>query len=509
MNKKGYEVVGAIVIRPNNLELTIAELRGDGGKNILEELVQPTNIGSDVFQTGRIHAATISDTVLHIKGFKKAMDNYQVKTYKAVATSAFREAENQEYVLERIRMNTGIVVDVANSAQERFYMHKALRYGLPKVGKTVESALVVNVGSGGVEFSIYQKGNLMMTEYINIGALRLHEQLSTFQTRTTEFLRVMEEFISSRLSIVKPIINKADIQYFIGLGSELNMVAGLISAKKKLIDIVEIENLYEKIKRMQDEEIMEAYRMSAKQVETLVPTFVILNSFLGMTHSKKVYIPKIDFRQGIVCDLADSIFDLERQEEFNRDIISSVWYLAKKYGIDRQHSSQVAKVAMKIYDQTEKYHQLGKRERQYLEIAAMLHAIGYFVNFNDYNVITSWLVKRQNIMGISNLEMEIISSIIFYHEDEVPRQHHTVYTNLSHEEKAIVLKLTAILKIANSLDYSRGGKVSDIEICRKKDELILTVKASQNLLLEEWVFNKRAEFFEEVMGIHPVLKIMM
>ncbi len=508
LKKNSFDIAAAIDVGTNHLKMSIAQMNADGSILILDEVSKPTSIGSDVFTYGRINTQAIKDTVQTIKGFKRLLIEYQVKHYKAIATSAFREAENQEYVLERVRINTDITIEVINSAQERYYMYKALRYEYPNLGldDADESVLVANIASGGLEFSIYRQGSLTMTEYINIGALRLHESLSDLQNKTIEFSRVMEEFIYSKLSPVKSIISKANIKYFVGLGTELNAIFTLFNNKNNYIRKADVTKLYEKIRLMKSEEISTIYHLSEKQVETLLPSVIILNLFLKMTHIEKIYIPMLELHRGMILDIADWRFDLLRQRNFDEDIISSVWYIGKKYGIDRHHSSNVAKLALLIFDKTAKIHKLNRKYRLYLQIAAILHPIGYYVNFNNYNIIASWLIQKQNIMGFSNKELEIIASIVRYHETEVPQVYHSSYQNLTHEEKVIVSKLSAILKLANSLDSSHEGKIKNIEIIHKKGELYFDLNTNYNTVLEEWMFAQRADFFEEVMGLRPMIK---
>lgn len=509
MGKKAFDIIGAIDVGTQNLHLTIAQVNENGDIIALEDLIKPTTIGSDAFTMGRITISTMRETVDVLKGFVLILKDYKVKTYKAISTSAFREAENREYVLEHIRLKSGISVEVVNSAQERFYMYKALRYQSPELSliNSEESGLVVNIASGGVEVSIYDQGSLKLTEYLKIGALRLHETLAELQNKTTDFSQVMEEYIDSKLSLLKPMINNANIKYFVGLGTEINTIFRLCGrSSEPFADKEDITILHEKVRGMLNEQLMDTFALTARQVETFLPSVIILNSFLKMTKTKRVYVPMVTLRQGILYDLADQKYLLSRREEFQKDIISSVWYIAKKYGVDKYHSSQVAKLALEIFDQTRKLHKLGERERLYLQIAAILHTIGYFVNFSEHNILSSELIKKQNIMGLDNYELDIIANIVLYHKEEVPRQHHLYYQSLPYEKKITVSKLSAILKLADSLDISRGKKIEQLQISFTGDELSFKLNAKKSTLLEEWEFAQGSLFFEEVMGVQPQVK---
>ncbi len=91
-----------------------------------------------------------------------------------------------------------------------------------------------------------------------------------------------------------------------------------------------------------------------------------------------------------------------RKQESLNDVISSVWYIANKFGVDKQHAHHVEKLALSIFDLTWKYHRLVERDRLFLQVAAILHAIGYYVNFSDHHIHAYSMIKTQNIMGFSD-----------------------------------------------------------------------------------------------------------
>jgi len=64
----------------------------------------------------------------------------------------------------------------------------------------------------------------------------------------------------------------------------------------------------------------------------------------------------------------------------------------------------------------------------------------------------------------------------------------------------------AILRIADSLDRGHKNNYENVEIKLKKEKLVIKLESYQELMLEEWSFNKKSEFFEEVFGIKPLFK---
>jgi len=219
---RNYELIAAIDVGSNALRMLIAEISAKKDVKILEDLKKNIHIGKDTFSTGRVSVETIHQTCTVINGFVHLLKQYKIKKYRAVCTSGIREAENRDYILEQIRLRTGLTIEIINNAEERFLTYKAISDHLPDFCKLKEQgAVIVDIGSGGVEITFYSNGRLLFTEYIKVGSLRLSEILSQLEQQTLDFPSLMEEFIESKIYLLEPRIKKLDIKNFIGLGGEI------------------------------------------------------------------------------------------------------------------------------------------------------------------------------------------------------------------------------------------------------------------------------------------------
>ncbi len=511
MDKK-TEVIAAVDVGSNSIRMCISQVNRDGGLEMLEDLWHPTNIGKDTFAYGRIQVESIHDTCSKLKKFTMLMKDYAVTQYRAVCTSGIREAENREYVLEQIRLRTGLVVEIINNAQERFFMYKAMRYFLGgKQGIGDKGTLIVDIRSGGVEISVYSEGSLKFTEYIKIGSLRLRGILADLERMTLDFPSIVEEFVESRIDFLIPRIKEVNITNFIGLGGELKTINRLSSGKyydpeNKFITQQEIKKLYSTVHSMTTEQIIEKYGLERTQAEILLPSIILFYSFLQMTKAKGIYTPMVSLRQGLIADMADELLDTPRRKEFLNDVISSVRFIGQKYHIDELHCSNIEHLSLSIFDQTSAIHRLGEKERFYLRVAAILHDIGKYVNLNQHDIHSYNIIKFQDIMGFSDHELEIVANVARYHSEEIPSLEHENYLVLDGRDRITVSKLAAILKIAEALDISHKHKIIDADITCDERKLYISVKAKDDILLEKWSFADHINFFEEVMGMEPVVK---
>jgi Exopolyphosphatase len=509
------ETIASIAVGSNYLRMSIAEINGDETIKILEDVIKPTNIGKDTFASKRISVQTMHEACNDLKRFAQLIKDYRVKFYKAISTSGIREAENKQYILEQIRLRTGLNVECINTAEERFFMLKSISYSSNL--NSMKKALIVSITSGAVEVSIYKEGHLKFTEQSKIGSLRLRETLSELESKTMDFPAIMEQFIENKLYSIKSTIENLDIDYFLGLGGEVKTIFKIIRTKNNLnkkeyftenehfIEREDFIELYKDIQNMSNDQIRFAYGVSYKTAELILPSILIFYCFLKITKTKNIQIPMASLRKGILYDLVEELFDIDKKRESINHIISSVWYIGKKYRIDKKHAAFVENIALSIFDQTKKLHKLEQRERLYLQVASILHDVGIFVDASNHCVQSYNIIQSQNIIGFSNRDLQLTANIAKYHSEEIPMESHKSYYMLSDKDKMTVSILSAILRLAEALDISHLQKIKEIKLLEDKDLLYFNLSADEDIMLEEWNFINNSDFFEEVLGVKPLI----
>lgn len=170
-----------------------------------------------------------------------------------------------------------------------------------------------------------------------------------------------------------------------------------------------------------------------------------------------------------------------------------------------QHSLQVKKLALTIFDQTHALHLLGARERFLLEAAAMLHDIGFTISGVKHHKHSQRIISEHDFRTLEKNERGLIAQIARYHRKAPPKLTHPPYRKLENYEREIVRKLSAILRIADGLDRAHAQSVKAVRIFANEKTVTFTVKPptvlaedmrgamKKKALLEE-VFEKRAVF---------------
>lgn len=507
------ELIAGIDIGSHALRMKIVEINQMAEIKILELLRNPVSLGSDTYTMGKVSFDTVDHTCDILQGFKRLMNDYNIKTYRAVATSAIREAENRDYIVDQIKLKTGLEIDVISNAEERSLTYKAIRDNLPDVIKMRnESLMIVTVGSGSIEISIYIQDNLTFSQNIRLGSLRLREFLAGLEGRTLQFSKILEEYIDSNIDRLKDFIGIDKCKYFIALGGEIRTISRICNQTRvfeelKYIDKDSFLHLYNHLVNKSTQSIIKEYQVSPERANVLVPSMMIFKRFLEMSKAEGMHAPLISLRDGIIADIIDSKFNTIRKKVFQNDIISYARFLGQRYKYDQKHAQDVEEKSLFLFDQLKVLHGLGNKERQLLQLAAILHDIGKFTNLTKHYIHSYDIIIATEIVGISQEELEVIANVARYHSQMTPRYSHENFAKLSEKNRVIVAKLVAIIRMADALDRSHTQKIDRLNLSIDEKQIIIRGESERDTLLEEWTFETKSDFFQEVFGVKTKLKI--
>lgn len=181
--------------------------------------------------------------------------------------------------------------------------------------------------------------------------------------------------------------------------------------------------------------------------------------------------------------------------------------IAKRYSTGKNHINGTTEIALAIFDSIKKVHGMGARERLLLQIAVLLHDCGKYISMGDVSECSYRIIMETEIIGLSTRERNIIANVVRYNTKEF--RHYGTYeggTTADRDNYLLIAKLTAILRIANAMDRSHYQKVTEIRTVLKERELSVILDSPRDLSLELGLLRDKVEFFEEVFGIHLVLR---
>jgi exopolyphosphatase/guanosine-5'-triphosphate,3'-diphosphate pyrophosphatase len=508
-----HNIMAAVDIGSYSIKMKIADVDSNGGILSLETPKKFINLGKDTFITGKINNEHLEEICSILKNFKRLINEYRADKYMIVATSALREAVNCDYILDYVYQKTGLKIEVISESEERFYTYGSIMDNLKDFQKLKqEGVLITDVGSGGVEITLFNGGDLIFTQYVRMGALRLKEVLSTLERRTLNFPNLIGEYIESEIDTLKIQLLQNAISNYLVIGSEIQVIHDLLASGKQeynrsYMSREAFYKIFHKVIGKSQQQITGEFMLKSESVETLVPAMLMYEKFLSFTRTDRIFTPAVSLCDGLVRHMTDTKFDLENIVFSEKDIIISVRKLGEKYSYDSKHAEQVEKVSLLLFDNSKKLHGYSDKERLFLQIAAIAHDIGKYINIKGHNILSHNIILNSDILGLSKNDLHIIANIIRYHANNMPGIDDFNYKSLDYSSRIIVSKLAAFLKLADALDRSHKQKLSDIKIILGEQALTIKAETNRDSLLEEWEFENKSNLFKEVYGIKPNLII--
>src|SRR5215468_9306680 len=118
-------------------------------------------------------------------------------------------------------------------------------------------------------------------------------------------------------------------------------------------------------------------------------------------------------------------------------------------------------------------HGMADRYSSILHAAAMLHDIGLFIAYSKHHKHSYYLIKSSGPGSFDPTELDIIANIARYHRKAHPSPKHLPFSQLSAVHQDVVRKLSAILRVADALDYGHQSKVREVEWKKRTDKLLI------------------------------------
>jgi exopolyphosphatase/guanosine-5'-triphosphate,3'-diphosphate pyrophosphatase len=493
--------MGAAAIR-----LVVAEALPGQPIRILEEATRGVLLGTDTFTHGKLGAATVETTLKALEGFRRIMDGYAVVRYRAVATSAVREAANRDAFLDRIKLRTGIEVEVIDGSEENRLTYLAVREGLKDdEALTASDALLVEVGGGSADISFLRRGQPQNSGTYALGSIRMRQSLAAWHGANEQRARLLRRHIHNVVEDIRREIPLREARHFIALGGDVRFAASQVASEAAAtegIAIIERDAFLafcDQIATDDVDQIVERYRLAQADAETLVPALMAYRELLVETSATRIMVSPASLRKGMLLDLAHS--DEGRGiEDFSRQVLASAVALGEKYRYDAAHAKNVAHLATKLFDELKSEHGLGPRDRLLLEVAALLHDVGIYVSLRGHHKHSQYLLSVSEIFGLSRDDMAVVSNIARYHRRATPQKSHLLYMALDRDTRVVVNKLSSILRLANALDADHLQKVRELRVASEEGSMVLEVEGAGDMTMERLAALSRADLLTEVFG---------
>lgn len=491
----------------SSIRMIIGEFTANGAPQVIDQAIHYLPMGKDVFTTGMISNKTMARAMEILKLYRELLKGYGIEPsqVQAVGTAAVREALNRENFVDRMEIRTGFPIRIIDGLEENRLSYMAVLYALEKeVGLLSRgNTLIMEVSGGSTEVIVLKKGIIGAVHSLSFGAIRFQELYRQKKGYVEVKSHELEQSLSSLHDLIHEDCRHGSVNRVFLLGNYARIAAEMVG-KGVSARLLEVEHrrwnaLAEELYLMPPEDIVNRYGIAAAAADGMGTALLAYRYLLKDIDCESILVPRVGISEGILMEARPGV-DPEVQSRFWNQVRNSALALGKKYHFDAEHAKLVARLSVELFDQLASEHRMGLRHRLLLEIAALLHDIGTFVKPSAHHKHGQYLVENSELFGLDAHDLKIIGNVVRYHRKSTPQNTHLGFVSLNREDRLVVMKMAALLRVADSLDRSHSQKVTDVKAIIKEEVMELQVFCDQDLDAEKLSLVDKGSFFEDVFG---------
>ncbi len=493
--------IAAIDVGTNSIHMIIAESHRHGYR-VIDKEREMVQLGRGSLEGRPLTEEAIERGVATLRKMGEIARRWNVGDVVAVATSAIREAPNRRRFLSRVQKEAGIQVRVISGEEEADLINRAIRSAVDFHGET---ALAIDIGGGSVELIVGTNEEVFFTRSEPLGALRMAQRFELQSKSSPEQVAACRKAVRKALKKSLSRVKSLGFDFVVGSSGTIVTLADLAADQPEEIAVAsglkwlsrkKLSALIDELMTLDTEERARKFGIDERRSETLLAGGIVLEQILIGVKRERLRASDAALREGIV----------ERALEQRRIVKtasgsvrrSSVLTLAERTAIDQVHASQVARLALRIFDQTAALHDLGTGEREFLEYAAILHEVGTHVSFQGHHKHSYYLISHAGLKGFTAEQVAILANVARYYRKATPDLEHQNFAQLSKPRQHVVMKLAAILRIAAALDRGRRGAVRDIAVTVEKNSARFTIRPRDEVDVEVETAVRKSKYFSSV-----------
>ena len=502
----------AISVGSFELTMKIFEFSGKNTMREIDYISQRIDLGSETYTTGKLSMAKLDELCRTLTEFRQIMKSYQVDAFRAYGTSALRETRNTEIILDQIAQRTGIHVKILSNSEQRFLDYKSVAAKGESFRRIIEEkTAIVDIGGGSIQLSLFDNDTLVSTQNLRLGVLRLQEMMSHLHTGEQHQEQLVEELAGAQLSTYRKLYLKdRTIQNIIIVDDYISPWAVRRAGNdpdRSIITPEDFDALMELLHTAGSMKTAKALGVAEEKVPLVMISAVLARKITEIMGATRVWAPGVTLCDGMAYEYAEEIKMFRGEHNFEKDIVASALNISKRYMGSRKRAETLDYLATTIFDSMKKIHGMGPRERLFLQIAAMLHDCGKYISLVNIGETSYDIIMATEIVGLSHGEREIVANVVRYNHSEFTYYDPSSNGGITRRDTYLTIaKLTAILRLANSLDRSHKQKLKALKAQLADKELILTVDTQEDVTLEQGFLSLTTGFFQEVFSVTPVLR---
>lgn len=499
--------IAAIDIGSNSVRQIVADVSPAGQIRVVDEMKAMPRLGEGLDVTGALGAQAMDIGVSAVLRMVTLAKTLGAERIEIVATSAVRDASNGADFTGRIQEGTGIAVRVLSGEEEALL---CFRSALAHFELGSGRSLVMDIGGGSLELVLAKDGLIERVASLPYGAVRLTERFLKSAVRP-KAVRTLRSHVREGLRKAMPVKDWRGAQV-IGSGGTFTNLAGVVLNRANLtarsthgtrITRVELEHVLDWLQRLSPEERVAVPGLNPARADIIVAGLAVAAEVMARFDPHDLLVSGYGIREGLLLESAQ-VVPVIADPGAARE--RSVRAFAERCHYEVPHAQQVRKLALQLFDKLAPRLRLTDMDRQLLADAALLHDVGYHINYEKHHKHSFHLIQHAELLGMTPTEQIAIAHIARYHRGSVPKRKHRTFAQLDRVLRTRIVKLSALLRFADGFDRGHVAAVGELDI--KWTTRAIKVRATPaegatSVRLELWGASRKRHLLETIAG-HPV-----
>ncbi|HET7505915.1 MAG TPA: Ppx/GppA phosphatase family protein [Kofleriaceae bacterium] len=504
----GRTTLGAIDAGSNAIRMVVAEL-GPGELLRIEAERVPVRLGHGAFTRGDLDNEVIDQAVAAFVHFRERFDHHGVSIYRAVGTSAVRNAANRDVLLHRLYHEAGIELEVIDGDEEARLVRKAVVHALGHaLGPTAPPPrAILDLGGGSLEVNLRHGAN---------GASWRAYSLPVGTVRLLETFGLDGAIADAEAGMVRRYT--ATLMHTIARGPSGNGVAaatgGNAEALAKIVgdghpvtpsfELVTLEKALPSIVGTTVEQRMEQFGVKRDRAEVLGIAALVFATVARQLGIARLVSPGVGIREAVLLELAETAREEQARAEGAHDkaLLTAARAFANRVDHDTTHGEHVRLLARALFHQLRDVHGLPDDRGVALEVAALLHDVGEVVNVRGHHKHSEYMIRWARIPGLDDTSREMIALLARTHRKDAARARQLISESpLPKDLRVQIRKLSGLLRIADALDTEHRSRVEQVVCTRMGNSIVLDLVVRDGPARDDAKLLRKSDLLAEELGL--------
>ena len=502
--------IAIIDIGSNSARLVVSHIYKNGAYNMVYNQKEALRLSQKVDGQNMLTEEAFTSTIDTMRSFAHMCKVYQADKTIAVATAAIRNATNGAELVAKVAEETGIQLHIISGKTEAYISYLGVINTLD-----VKNGIIFDLGGGSTELILFKNRKILESVSLPLGAVNTTGMFNIRNEMPPNVYNDVSAFVMSRLNQY-PWLKQNNLP-LIGVGGTARTVAKIIQRAKKYpatkihnyaYPVQTFRSFFNKLRLTNLEQRKKISGLSSERSDIILAGSTIISCLLEATGAKKLITSGCGLREGLFYDyysksnnvplIAKNI--LERSRENTLSLFEA----------DTAHARHITKLALAMFDGWMELHKVRKSYRRLLETAALLHDIGITINFYSHARHSAYMIQNAKLFGLTHKEQIITSAIAGWHNGISKNYFKSRFYKemLTESNWKLINKLSLLLALAESLDYSEMRMVHTLTPSFNKKNALLTIHSEHIPSIEMHQLQDHMSWFKKAFGVELKVEVI-